>query len=137
RVTERECTTELRPEPGSRYQQHDESEDIYFREPEIPDLFLVGVCGGFLSCQYWRRMPSCIMAKSHPARVAGDQVEGGSLTSRPLPRAGSELEHLVSGPRITLAPSAAGRTMARCLSWVSHQRLTGWACSQCGWTFPV
>jgi len=20
---------------------------------------------------------------------------------------------------------------------VSHQRLTGWACSQCGWTFPV
>jgi hypothetical protein len=27
--------------------------------------------------------------------------------------------------------------MARLLTWVSHQRLTGWACSQCGWTFPV
>jgi len=27
--------------------------------------------------------------------------------------------------------------MGRWLSWVSHQRLTGWACSQCGWTFPV
>ena len=27
--------------------------------------------------------------------------------------------------------------MARWLTWVSHQRLTGWACSQCGWTFPV
>ncbi len=27
--------------------------------------------------------------------------------------------------------------MVRWLTWVSHQRLTGWACSQCGWTFPV
>ena len=27
--------------------------------------------------------------------------------------------------------------MGRRLTWVSHQRLTGWACSQCGWTFPV
>jgi len=27
--------------------------------------------------------------------------------------------------------------MARWLAWVSHQRLTGWACSQCGWTFPL
>jgi hypothetical protein len=27
--------------------------------------------------------------------------------------------------------------MARWLTWVSHQRLTGWACSECGWTFPV
>jgi hypothetical protein len=27
--------------------------------------------------------------------------------------------------------------MGRWLTWVSHQRLTGWACSQCGWTFPV
>ena len=27
--------------------------------------------------------------------------------------------------------------MARRLTWVSHQRLTGWACSDCGWTFPV
>jgi hypothetical protein len=27
--------------------------------------------------------------------------------------------------------------MGRWLTWVSNQRLTGWACSQCGWTFPV
>jgi hypothetical protein len=27
--------------------------------------------------------------------------------------------------------------MGRWLTWVSQQRLTGWACSQCGWTFPV
>ena len=27
--------------------------------------------------------------------------------------------------------------MGRWLTWVSHQRLTGWACSECGWTFPV
>ena len=27
--------------------------------------------------------------------------------------------------------------MGRWLTWVSHQRLTGWARSQCGWTFPV
>jgi len=27
--------------------------------------------------------------------------------------------------------------MGRWLTWVSHHRLTGWACSQCGWTFPV
>jgi hypothetical protein len=27
--------------------------------------------------------------------------------------------------------------MGRWLTWVSHQRLIGWACSQCGWTFPV
>ena len=27
--------------------------------------------------------------------------------------------------------------MGRWLTWVSHARLTGWACSQCGWTFPV
>ena len=27
--------------------------------------------------------------------------------------------------------------MGKWLTWVSHQRLTGWACSQCGWTFPV
>jgi hypothetical protein len=27
--------------------------------------------------------------------------------------------------------------MGRWLTWVSHTRLTGWACSQCGWTFPV
>ena len=27
--------------------------------------------------------------------------------------------------------------MGRWLTWVSHQRLTGWACSACGWTFPV
>ncbi len=27
--------------------------------------------------------------------------------------------------------------MGRWLTWVSHQRLTGWACSDCGWTFPV
>jgi hypothetical protein len=27
--------------------------------------------------------------------------------------------------------------MGRWLTWVSHQRATGWACSQCGWTFPV
>lgn len=26
---------------------------------------------------------------------------------------------------------------SRWLTWVSHQRLTGWACSGCGWTFPV
>ncbi len=27
--------------------------------------------------------------------------------------------------------------MGRWITWVSHQRLTGWACSTCGWTFPV
>ncbi|HKS72019.1 MAG TPA: hypothetical protein VJQ82_02410 [Terriglobales bacterium] len=27
--------------------------------------------------------------------------------------------------------------MGRWLSWVSDRRLTGWTCSQCGWTFPV
>jgi hypothetical protein len=27
--------------------------------------------------------------------------------------------------------------MARFLTWVSDQRLQGWACSQCGWTFPI
>ena len=27
--------------------------------------------------------------------------------------------------------------MSKRLTWVSHQRLTGWACSECGWTFPV
>ncbi len=27
--------------------------------------------------------------------------------------------------------------MGRWLTWVSHQRLTGWACSQCSWSFPV
>src|ERR1700722_3614289 len=27
--------------------------------------------------------------------------------------------------------------MGRWLTWVSHTRLTGWACSQWGWTFPV
>jgi hypothetical protein len=27
--------------------------------------------------------------------------------------------------------------MGRWLTWISHQRMTGWACSQCGWTFPV
>jgi len=27
--------------------------------------------------------------------------------------------------------------MARWLTWVSDQRLQGWACSQCQWTFPV
>jgi hypothetical protein len=27
--------------------------------------------------------------------------------------------------------------MGRWLTWVSDQRLQGWACSQCGWTFPI
>ncbi|MBZ5722871.1 MAG: hypothetical protein LAO03_21230 [Acidobacteriia bacterium] len=27
--------------------------------------------------------------------------------------------------------------MARFLTWVSDERLQGWACSQCGWTFPI
>src|SRR6266851_3143843 len=27
--------------------------------------------------------------------------------------------------------------MARLLIWVSDQRMQGWACSQCGWTFPI
>ena len=27
--------------------------------------------------------------------------------------------------------------MARWLTWVSHQRRQGWACSQCEWHFPV
>jgi hypothetical protein len=27
--------------------------------------------------------------------------------------------------------------MARWLSWVSDRKLTGWTCSQCGWTFAV
>ena len=27
--------------------------------------------------------------------------------------------------------------MARWLTWVSDRKLTGWTCSQCGWTFPV
>ncbi len=27
--------------------------------------------------------------------------------------------------------------MARALTWVSDQRLTGWTCSRCGWTFPL
>jgi hypothetical protein len=27
--------------------------------------------------------------------------------------------------------------MGRWLTWVSDQRLQGWACSQCDWTFPV
>ena len=27
--------------------------------------------------------------------------------------------------------------MARWLTWVSDQRLQGWACSQCEWHFPV
>jgi hypothetical protein len=27
--------------------------------------------------------------------------------------------------------------MARLLTWVSDQRMQGWACSQCGWTFPI
>jgi hypothetical protein len=25
----------------------------------------------------------------------------------------------------------------RSLTWVSDQHLTGWACSECGWTFPL
>jgi len=28
-------------------------------------------------------------------------------------------------------------TVARWLAWVSDQRLTGWTCSQCNWTYPV
>jgi hypothetical protein len=27
--------------------------------------------------------------------------------------------------------------MARWLSWVSDRKLTGWTCSDCGWTFAV
>jgi hypothetical protein len=27
--------------------------------------------------------------------------------------------------------------MARSLIWISDQRLQGWACSECGWNFPV
>ncbi len=27
--------------------------------------------------------------------------------------------------------------MPRQLAWISHERLSGWACSDCGWTFPV
>ncbi|MBZ5600285.1 MAG: hypothetical protein LAN83_18420 [Acidobacteriia bacterium] len=27
--------------------------------------------------------------------------------------------------------------MGRWLTWVSDQRLQGWACSQCDWTFPI
>jgi len=27
--------------------------------------------------------------------------------------------------------------VARWLAWVSDQRLTGWTCSQCSWTYPV
>src|SRR5437016_395052 len=27
--------------------------------------------------------------------------------------------------------------MARVLTWVSGKLLTGWACSACGWTFPL
>jgi hypothetical protein len=27
--------------------------------------------------------------------------------------------------------------MASFLTWVSDQRLQGWACSQCEWTFPI
>jgi hypothetical protein len=27
--------------------------------------------------------------------------------------------------------------MARWLTWVSDQRRQGWACSQCGWHFPI
>jgi hypothetical protein len=27
--------------------------------------------------------------------------------------------------------------MGRWLTWVSDQRLQGWACSQCGWAFPI
>ena len=27
--------------------------------------------------------------------------------------------------------------MARALTWVSDQHLTGWTCSRCGWTFPL
>src|SRR5436309_15002485 len=27
--------------------------------------------------------------------------------------------------------------MARVLTWVSDQQLTGWACSACGWTVPL
>jgi len=27
--------------------------------------------------------------------------------------------------------------MTRWLSWVSDRKLTGWTCSQCGWTFPI
>jgi hypothetical protein len=27
--------------------------------------------------------------------------------------------------------------MARWLTWVSDQRLQGWACSQCEWAFPI
>src|SRR5437867_8404071 len=27
--------------------------------------------------------------------------------------------------------------MARVLTWVSDQQLTGWACSACDWTFPL
>jgi hypothetical protein len=27
--------------------------------------------------------------------------------------------------------------MARALMWVSDKHLTGWACSRCGWTFPL
>jgi hypothetical protein len=75
------------------------------------------------------------MAESHRPEVPVIRLKGEAALRGP-PRAGSELEHLIGRPRI-LAPSAAGRKMARCLTWVSHQRLTGWACSQCGWTFPV
>jgi len=32
---------------------------------------------------------------------------------------------------------ARERQMARWLTWVSDQRLQGWACSQCQWTFPI
>lgn len=27
--------------------------------------------------------------------------------------------------------------MARWITWVSDERLTGWACSQCEWNFPL
>ena len=32
---------------------------------------------------------------------------------------------------------ARERLMARWLTWVSDQRMQGWACSQCQWTFPI
>jgi hypothetical protein len=39
--------------------------------------------------------------------------------------------------QVLLLGAVTGTTMGRWLTWVSNQRLTGWACSQCGWNFPI
>ncbi len=99
---------------------------------------------GFLSSQYCRAAHSCTMGEKSPG-LAVIRLMGKPRFCDHLPRhwfGNTSVVHGIKrpqhpGPRYTLPPCGNRENMGRWLTWVSHQRLTGWACSQCGWTFPV